>query len=388
MSSMLFDPRAHEPLVDTVWSPAEVEAAIRAIAEDADRALRPGDWWPWHPLDSEPGDPDVVHGIYLGAAGALWALDSLARAGLHEPGHDYALLAQDAYASYRRGPEFDGPLPSLWMGEGGIALVAWLLSPTQALADRLEEIVTAAPENDTQELMWGSPGPLLIADAMFERTGEERWASASSTIAERLMAEQNADGLWTQRLYGSTREYIGAAHGAAGVLAALARRPERLAPDISRGLEATAIRAAGMANWPPSLSEPLAKPDDGSIRTQWCHGAPGIVTSVAGLPGTEELLLAGGELTWAAGPPSKGAGLCHGSAGNGFALLKLFTQTGNEEWLHRARSFGMHSAAQVAQTREHHGRGRHTLWTGDLGTAMYLHQCLAGTSAMPTIDAW
>ena len=155
---MLFDARAHEPLVHAAWSPAQIEAEIRAIACDADDALHDGDWWAVHPLDAEPGDPERFHGVYLGAAGVLWALDRLAGAGLHEPGHDYARLAGEALDSYRREPEFDGPLPSLWMGEGGIALVAWLLSPTAVLADRLAELAVAGREGDTVELMWGSPG--------------------------------------------------------------------------------------------------------------------------------------------------------------------------------------------------------------------------------------
>jgi hypothetical protein len=33
---------------------------------------------------------------------------------------------------------------------------------------------------------------------------------------------------------------------------------------------------------------------------------------------------AGGELTWRAGPLAKGANLCHGTAGNGYAFLALF----------------------------------------------------------------
>jgi hypothetical protein len=84
----------------------------------------------------------------------------------------------------------------------------------------------------------------------------------------------------------------------------------------------------------------------------------------------------------------RGAGLCHGTAGNGFALLKLFTRTGDDMWLDRARSFAMHAAAQVAASRDRYGRGRFTLWTGDLGTAMFLQQCLAGTSNMPGLDVW
>ena len=104
-----------------------------------EEALRGGEWWPVHPLDAEPGDPDVFHGIYLGAAGVLWALHHLAQAGLHQPHHDHARLAEDVSDSYLTRPEFDGPLPSLWMGEGGIALVAYgsteeILGPAHGLA--------------------------------------------------------------------------------------------------------------------------------------------------------------------------------------------------------------------------------------------------------------
>jgi lanthionine synthetase-like protein len=394
---MLFDARAHEPLAEASWRPVDVEASIRTIADEAAGALRGREWWPLHPLDAEEGDPDVFHGIYLGAAGMLWALDRLAQAGLHEPRHDYARLAEDVLESYLSRPELGGPLPSLWMGEGGIALVAWLLSPAAALADRLAGLEIADPDGDSLELMWGSPGLLLLADAMVERTGEERWASAWSAIADRLMSRWGADApdFWTQRIPGSTGQILGPAHGLAGVVAALARRPEllppgQLLPRTVAALSATAVREGEQANWPPSLEESLAKPD-GSIRTQWCHGAPGIVASIAGLPRDDRLdslLIAGGELTWAAGPVRKGANLCHGTAGNGFALLKLFTRTGDETWLERARRFAMHSAAQVATARREHGRGRYSLWTGDVGTAMYLHQCLAATSDVPTIDTW
>jgi hypothetical protein len=393
----LFDARAHEPLPDVAWRPAEVRAEIRAIARDAEDAWRDGDWWPVHPLDAEDDDPDVFHGVYLGAAGVLWALHRLAQAALHEPRLDHARLAADVLDSYLRQPEFDGPLPSLWMGEGGIALVAWLLSPTAALANRLAELVVVDSDSDTLELMWGSPGLLLIADAMLERTAEDRWTSAWSAIADGLLRQWGAHvpDFWTQRLYGSTEALLGPAHGLAGVIAALARRPEllapgRLVPRTTAALSATAIHEGELANWPPAPHHPLEKPG-GFIRTQWCHGAPGIVASTAALPRDDQLdalLLAGGELTWAAGPLRKGANLCHGTAGNGFALLKLFTRTADESWLARARGFAMHSAGQVAAARRHHGRGRYSLWTGDLGTAMYLQQCLAATSEMPTIDVW
>ncbi len=375
---VLFDPRVHEPLVDAAWAPDEVEAEIGAIVRDAEEALT-SDWWPMHPLDYEEGDPDVWHGIYLGAAGVLWALDHLGSR------LDHARLAGEVLKSYRRRPEFDGPLPSAWIGESGIARLAWRLAPSEALADRLAELV-AVPEDDSLELMWGSPGLLLIADAMLEATGEPRWESAWSTLADHVLRRRDERSLWTQELYGKSVTYLGPAHGMAGVVAALARRPDPLMVDA---FAATAVRDGAHANWAPGADEPLEH--HGTIRTQWCHGAPGMVTSMAALPPDErldDLLLAGAELTWAAGPLRKGANLCHGTAGNGFALLKLFTRTGDEIWLERARAFAMHAARQVAAARQEYGRGRYSLWTGDPGTAVFLRACIAGTSDLPALDIW
>ena len=112
-----------------------------------------------------------------------------------------------------------------------------------------------------------------------------------------------------------------------------------------------------------------------------------MVTSLAAVaPGGDEhrrLMLAGGELTWHAGPLAKGANLCHGTAGNGYAFLTLFELTGDELWLERARAFAMHAIGQVQRDRDRHGRGRYSLWTGDPGTAVYLADCLAGGGRLP-----
>jgi hypothetical protein len=100
----------------------------------------------------------------------------------------------------------------------------------------------------------------------------------------------------------------------------------------------------------------------------------------------ERLLIAGGELTWRSGPLAKGANLCHGTAGNGLAFLKLFHRTGDELWLDRARAFAMHAIEQVKHERRSVGRGRYSLWTGDPGTALYLALCLDGEASLPSFD--
>ena len=121
---------------------------------------------------------------------------------------------------------------------------------------------------------------------------------------------------------------------------------------------------------------------------QWCHGAPGIVTGLADFPArrsadVDELMLTAGATVWNAGPLTKGYGLCHGTAGNGYAFLKLYRRMGNAIWLERARAFAMHAIAQSERMRQQYGRGRYTLWTGDSGLAVYVWHCVTGEDGMP-----
>jgi hypothetical protein len=41
----------------------------------------------------------------------------------------------------------------------------------------------------------------------------------------------------------------------------------------------------------------------------------------------------------------------------------------------------------VKRERGRYGRGRYTLWTGDIGAALYLQACIDADSAFPIIDA-
>jgi hypothetical protein len=123
---------------------------------------------------------------------------------------------------------------------------------------------------------------------------------------------------------------------------------------------------------------------------QWCHGAAGFITSLAGLGDGDEshgaLLYAAGELVWTAGPIARNRGLCHGTAGNGFAFLALFSRTRDERWLTRARAFAMHALAQVPRLRAATGHARYTLFTGDLGAALIAAACVHLNSTFPGID--
>ncbi|MEO8751503.1 MAG: LanC-like protein [Casimicrobiaceae bacterium] len=154
-------------------------------------------------------------------------------------------------------------------------------------------------------------------------------------------------------------------------------------------LRATTVFDGDCANWPQGIGAP--RPGRTHMLMQWCHGAPGMVTGLADFPHAtsaelESLFIKAGTAVWKAGPLAKGYGLCHGTAGNGYAFLALHRRTGDPLWLERARCFAMHAIAQKERMREQHGRGRYTLWTGDPGLAVYAWHCLKGTGGMPGLD--
>jgi hypothetical protein len=383
---VLFDPAVHEAPTDEAWDPARVQAAIRAIVDDVENAFDDG--WPTHPSDSDGPADDVrrFRTLYLGGAGVVRALGALRDRGLADLRRDYVPYLEQPYDSDF--PEEDEER-SLWMGETGIRLVRQRLAPSAENADRLEVLIRANVRDERCELMWGSPGTMLAADALHELTGEERWLELWRESAEWLRGQWDPEtDLWTQQLYGREDQIIGPAHGFAGCVLALApRADEEVHRRAAAAMRRYAVEDDGRANWTPATSHDGLQNSRGQIRVQWCHGSPGIVASLSGIaPDDDEherLLLAGGELTWHAGPLAKGANLCHGTAGNGYAFLALFARTGDELWLQRARAFAMHAAAQVADTRREFGRGRYTLWTGDPGTALYLADCLDGSLNVP-----
>jgi len=363
---MLFSPEAHEALTDVPWSAERARAAIAAIVADTEGAFDDG--WSTHPQDVfEEGDESIrFRTIYAGGAGVVAALARLQGRGFVELRRDYIQYLEHSLEAPPDFPDED-PERSLWMGETGIRLVLQRLAPSHANLGRLTELIAANEQDERCELMWGSPGTILA--------GRELGLDVTPSV-EWLQSRRDPEGLWTQQLSGHSMRYLGPAHGFAGCALALS------VPDASETLGRFAVEEDGLVNWPGIAGKPLGANRDGMIRMQWCHGAPGIVGTLAHLM-DEELAVAGGELTWRAGPLRKGANLCHGTAGNGYAFLALLERTGDEEWLTRARAFAMHAAQQVEQSRSESGRGRYTLWTGDLGTALYLADCVDGGGKLP-----
>lgn len=397
---MLYKPEAFEPLTDEPWDEDRVRSRIRAIVADADQAFRgPRLFWRAHEWDRWHGTSPMKN-LYVGSAGVLWALNALRRRGHAETALDLAGLALRNVELFRERPDFMKgvklPEPresSLLEGETGVLLVAWRLAPGAYLAEDIYTRVRANVHNPADEVMWGTPGTLIAAHAMLTWTGEDRWRDAWNESAEALLGRRDSEGFWVQRLYGEELRSLTPPHGVVGNVQALLplldrARANSLKRDTAAILEDTAVADDGLANWPPRPRPDLPGPD-GQIRVQWCAGAPGVVIAAAGYL-DEELLLAGAELVWQVGPPvmEKGACLCHGTSGNGYAFLKTFARTGDELWLERAKSFAVHALGQVERSRRERGRGRYSLWTGDVGAALFAADCLDSSTAYPVFDSF
>jgi hypothetical protein len=115
--------------------------------------------------------------------------DSLQRRGLVELRREYVSYLERSYE-----PDFPDAdhERSLWMGETGIRLVLHRLSPSKENADRLAELIAGNAEDERREVMWGSPGTMLAAAAMYELTGEGRWVDLWRESAAWLIGEWDA----------------------------------------------------------------------------------------------------------------------------------------------------------------------------------------------------
>jgi Lanthionine synthetase C-like protein len=379
---MLYTPQSHEQIESRAWDPDVALATIREIAADCEASFE-SPYWPVHPRDDDGTGPYTT--LYEGPSGVIYALDLLAGRDLVDTTRDYVPVLEQLVEMYRAKPdskEWSHP-PGLLSGETGILLALYRMAPSPQIAERIAELVAANVADTHLEFLLGSPGTMLAARGIDR---PDLWRAS----ADHLRDAWEESGLWTQDLYGRQEQYLGPAHGFAGCVLALAHEPsEELDRRASDAFRRYAVEEDGLANWPAGAGGDLVTRQK-DIRLQWCHGAPGMVASLAEIaPADDEherLLLAGGELTWHAGPLKKGASLCHGTAGNGLAFLKLFRRTGDELWLERARAFAMHAAAQVERERRALGRGHYSLWTGDPGTALYLALCLDGSATLPGLD--
>ena len=405
---MLHDPARHEALLPTAWDEVRARDMIERIVRDTEAHFSPARAWPLHPRDVEDGDDpsQPAMGLHYGACDVVWALHhlqalgavTLARSHLDDDAQFDTLLARNHACLKACGSE---NFASYLAGDTAIHMLAFGHKPTAARNDRLAALIAGNIDHPARELMFGAPGTLLAALFLNQRSGDARWAMLFRGIAARLWSQllwspEHACHHWTQDLFGRQTTYLDGVHGFVGNALPLIRGRHLLNASawaawqacIANTVERTVTRDGAMVNWRDLLYMPAGYAWRRLM--QFCHGAPGFVVCLGDFPGNalDALLTAAGEAIWAAGPLAKGSNLCHGTGGNGYAFLKLYRRTGKALWLDRARAFAMHGMAQTEADERRYGQLRYSLWTGDLGFAIYLWDCLHGSADFPTLDVF
>ena len=285
---MLYRPEDFEP-VTAEWDEGGVRAAVLRIVADVEEAYRRRPLWPPHPTRRWHRGVGAVPPCRR-AGRCLGALDALAGRGHAEPKLDLPAVAVGALEAWRASPAvFPARRPAA-------ARVLAPRRPSRRRARRLAAHRRARPgrrpaparardvhADEIDELMWGTAGTSLPPP----RSGIAPARSAGRTrcreSAAALLARREVDGLWTQRRFKNSRN-LGPVHGLVGNVQALLTTIEgeqaaSLRAETNAVLARYAVREHGLCNWPPAAGDALEHRRTGKIRLQWCHGAPGIVST-------------------------------------------------------------------------------------------------------------
>jgi len=221
-------------------------------------------------------------------------------------------------------------------------------APTAADIISLTPFQFSAPAT---EMLFGQAGFLyaaLHANALLQSIGKTPAVSKDviANVAEALLmagvahprTEYSQQAPLAYLCFGD--EYLGAAHGTMGILYVLLHTSAAERPEVRGTVDFIAKLQFASGNFPAVLGDA----DDRLVH--WCHGAPGAVFLYCRAyelwhdAKYLEVANRAGECVWQRGLLRKGISLCHGVAGNGYALLRLWRTTGNATWLARARCFG------------------------------------------------
>lgn len=293
---------------------------------------------------------------------------------------------------------------SLRGSEEAFAADTFRKSDAEALASKFVSFAALSGECATSdEWLYGRTGLLAGLQLLFMRSPTSVPEDAMETLADSIISS----GMHGAKMWGTgsrgepplrykwhSKEYLGAGHGYFGILCALMQVPtlrkQRDHPHhwkIRETLNWLLGQETEHGNYPAVYGER----EDHLV--QFCHGAPGAVYAYAlawelyGVQEYKEAAERAAICVWKYGLLCKGPGLCHGVAGNGYALLRWYQATGDATWLARAVIFATELLdRRVLEAVVDHP---HSLFEGYAGTCCFLSDILGDpmNARFPCFDA-
>ncbi|MGW8729440.1 class IV lanthionine synthetase LanL [Streptomyces sp. NPDC055808] len=268
--------------------------------------------------------------------------------------------------------------PGLHFGGRGIA---WALYDAghaigdRELTDHAMALALASLESTpSYDITHGSAGSGLAAAHLWHRTGDPRLAELVVADADRLAAAarmESAGVSWPVPAEAVSEEagkrYLGFAHGTAGIgcfllaAAAISNRPEHMQLAVAAGesLVAHAVMVGRAAQWPAQATDVPTAP-------YWCHGSAGIGSFLIRLwqaTGDERFAELARHSARAVVERASRAALtqCHGLAGNGDFLLDMAEATGDPSY----RAMAEDLTRLIGSERTH--RDSHVVFPNEYG---------------------
>ncbi|XP_075265956.1 glutathione S-transferase LANCL1-like [Convolutriloba macropyga] len=321
-------------------------------------------------------------------------------------GNTYLQMARSQFSGMRQRHE-----ESLLCGKAGMHLTAAMLSSAETPPPAGSEETTtqhvrrylslrsSAVSCEASELLYGQAGWIFGALLLNKRFGDETVPpSVILTVVEatlengRMMSSEL--GIDCPLFYTwHDRPYLGAAHGLMGICYVLLHVLEK-----GWAVEGLESDLRGMLRYVLSLE---LKADDYGVETasgspdgmyptavgdgagrepliHWCHGSTGAVflfCKAYQVLGRQEYLEAArraGAVVWRSGLLTKGPGLCHGVAGNGYSLLTLYRCTGEQAYFQQALQFGYFLGTEEFLHGSRTPDCPHSLFEGWAGAACFL----------------
>ncbi|MFD7785541.1 class IV lanthionine synthetase LanL [Streptomyces nojiriensis] len=350
------------------------QAAVTGMVNHLLDSMTPADdQWLW-PVSTLAGETDPCT-VQQGAAGVLAVLtryfeltgDPRLPEVISTAGHWIA--ARTGTGSIRPGLHFGGRGTAWSLYDAGRAVDDRALTG-HALALALAPL-ESTPSHD---ITHGSAGSGLAAAHLWHRTGDPRLAELVVDAADRLAAaaQPEPSGVsWPIPAEAVSEEagkrYLGFAHGTSGIgcfllaAAAISNRSEHLELAVAAGelMVAHAVTVGHAAQWPAQTSNVPTAP-------YWCHGSAGIGSFLVRLwqrTGDKRFGdLARGAAHAVVERASRAAlAQCHGLAGNGDFLLDMADATGDPAY----RAMAQDLARLITSERAH--RDSHVVFPNEYG---------------------
>lgn len=222
---------------------------------------------------------------------------------------------------------------------------------TTTLLEKILELIRMQEQSGTpDELLYGRTGGLyamLLIKQKLLKQNIIKDEHIINHISIMLKSGQTMESFGRPLFYSwHGKEYVGAAHGYAGILYVLLEAYKYLTEEQLK-LVRDAINFVQGIKY-PSSNYPSSIGGQTDRLVHWCHGAPGVIHMLIKAyqvyqdQSYLDSAIACSDVIWQRGILKKGFSLCHGISGNAYAFIHLYQLTRDLKHLYRAGKFAQY----------------------------------------------